>query len=158
MKYCQRCGTQLSDDAIFCSNCGIPTHQFHQQTWHHPQNDLIIKLSSRLKISGIIWIIIACIQILIGIFGAWFVLIVGVVNIVSAIKNLQYSERILKNPIGIVKTFEPLTNAIITLVYNVIIGGLIGVLGSIYYMIFVRGFVMEHQKQFLLLEYETEDR
>jgi len=85
-------------------------------------------------------------------------LIVGVVNIVSAIKDLQYSERILKNPIGIVKTFEPLTNAIITLVYNVIIGGLIGVLGSIYYMIFVRGFVMEHQKQFLLLEYETEDR
>ena len=29
MKFCQKCGTQLSDDAVFCSSCGnrIPMNQ-----------------------------------------------------------------------------------------------------------------------------------
>lgn len=79
-------------------------------------------------------------------------LIVGVLNIVSAITDIKNSKRVLTNQNGIVKAYEPLANAIIALVYNLVIGGVIGVLGSIYYLIFVRGFVMENKIQFLSME------
>jgi len=108
-----------------------------------------------LKTNGIIWLIIAGIQIIVGLFGAWFVLIVGVLNIVSAVTDIKNRERILTNQNGIVKAYQPITNAIITLIYNIVIGGLIGVLGSIYYLVFVRGFVMENKNQFLEMENEN---
>ncbi|MBO5879868.1 MAG: hypothetical protein J6Q68_04890, partial [Clostridia bacterium] len=97
---------------------------------------------------------VASLQILIGLCGAWFTLIVGVLNIISAIKDIQSSKNILTNPNGIVAAHEPLTNPIIVLVYNIVIGGLFGVAGSIYYLIFVRGYVMENKEQFLAMETE----
>jgi len=162
MKYCQYCGTQLIDDAKFCSNCGKNTAQiFHGEKQYsetmqsNNQQKILNTLSSRLKTNGIIWLIIAGIQIIVGLFGAWFVLIVGVLNIVSAVTDIKNRERILTNQNGIVKAYQPITNAIITLIYNIVIGGLIGVLGSIYYLVFVRGFVMENKNQFLEMENEN---
>ena len=161
MKYCQYCGTQLVDDAKFCSNCGKMTmqipHEEKQQSETSSNNhqNIVNMLSSRLKTNGIIWLVIACVQILIGLFGVWFTLIVGVLNIISAITDIKNSKRILTNQNGIVKAYEPITNAIIALIYNVVIGGIIGVLGSIYYLVFVRGFVMENKNQFLEMETEN---
>ena len=159
MKYCQYCGTHLVDDAKFCSNCGKTTGQFFYEKKSYPESSssnsrqqIINTLSSRLKTNGIIWLVIACIQILIGLFGAWFTLIVGALNIYSAITDIKNSKLILSNQNGIVKAYEPITKAIIALIYNIVIGGLIGVLGSIYYLIFVRGFVMENKNQFLEME------
>lgn len=159
MKYCQYCGTQLIDDAKFCPNCGKTTVQIFQEgkqtteaTSSNSQQKIVNTLSSRLKTNGIIWLVIAIIQILVGLFGVWFTIIVGVLNIVSAITDIKNSKRILTNPNGIVKVYEPITNAVIALIYNVVIGGLIGVLGSIYYLVFVRGFVMENKNLFLEME------
>ena len=147
MKFCTHCGTELVDDALFCSNCG-------NQVAAAPmaKSELLNKLSERLKINGIIWIVIAVIQILIGLGGAWFTLIVGVLNIVSAVKDMNYSKEVLQNPAGIVANFESLTSPIITLAYNLVIGGVIGVVGSIYYFIALRGFVMENKNAFLAME------
>lgn len=161
MKYCQYCGTQLVDDAKFCSNCGKMTVQIsheekqHSETSSNNHQNIVNTLSSRLKTNGIIWLVIACVQILIGLFGVWFTLIVGALNIISAITDIKNSKRILSNQNGIVKAYEPITNAIIALIYNVVIGGIIGVLGSIYYLVFVRGFVMEKKSQFLEMETEN---
>ena len=163
MKYCQYCGTPIADDAKFCSNCGkavwqAPTSEtpINDETKKNAeQHNLINKLSSRLKTNGIIWIVIASIQILVGLFGVWFTLIVGVLNIFSAITDIKNSKRILTNPNGLVKAYEPLAGPIITLVYNLVIGGIIGVLGSIYYLVSVRGFVMENKEQFLAMETES---
>ena len=160
MKYCQYCGTQLVDDAKFCSHCGKETSQPSQKTTtntesvNHPniQKELVNKLSSRLKTNGIIWLVVAILQIIIGLVVAWFTLIVGVLNIISAVNDIKNSKRILSNQNGIVKTYEPITNPIIALVYNILIGGVFGVLGSIYYLICVRGFVMENKDQFLAME------
>lgn len=154
MKFCTNCGMQMADDAKFCVRCGKAAEQSSQTwQWESPSlskdQQLINTLSARVKINGIIWLVIAGIQILIGLLGAWVTLIVGVMNIISAIQDIKISKRILSNQINIVKTYQPLTNAIITLIYNIVIGGVIGVIGSIYYLIFVRGFVMENKEQFL---------
>lgn len=116
-----------------------------------PQNNIIITLSERVKINAIIWLVIAVLQILGGIFINWFLLIVGVLNIVSAINDIKYSNILLQNPTGVVEKFESLTGPIITLIYNLVIGGVIGVAGSIYYFLGIRNFVMEHKNEFLKL-------
>jgi hypothetical protein len=121
-----------------------------------PQNALLTKLSERVKINSIIWFVIAAIQILIGLDGAVYTLIFGVLNIISAVNGMSYSKTILENPNGIVKNYESLTSPVITLVYNLAIGGVIGVVGSIYYFICIRGFVMENKDAFLALETQEE--
>lgn len=148
MRYCQHCGTQLVDNAKFCLNCGKPTAQESVAN----QQELIDKLSSRLKTNGIIWAAVAIIQLVMGLYGNWNLLIVGVLNIISAIINIKNSQRILSNQNGIVKAYEPIVAAIITLAYNLFVGGVIGVLGSIYYLVFVRGFIMENKSRFLAME------
>ena len=109
---------------------------------------LLNTLSQRLNTNGIIWLVIGVLQILGGIFINWFLLIVGVLNIISSIQDMQYSKTLLENPNGIVARFEPIIGPIITLVYNLVIGGVIGVVGSIYYFLAIRNFVMENKQFF----------
>ena len=164
MKYCQYCGAQLVDDAKFCTYCGKETSCQSQQSTTNGETvnqsfnkqELVNKLSSRLQTNGIIWLVIAIIQLIIGLGGYWFTLIVGVLNLVFAVTDIKNSKRILSNQNGIVKAYESLTNPIIALVYNIVIGGVIGVIGSIYYLIFVRGFIMENKIQFLSIEADNE--
>ena len=141
MKYCTKCGKQLLDEAVICPGCGCMTEQKPQVK----TDGLLTKLSQRVKTNGIIWIVIAALQIL---MGQWFVLLVGVLNIISAIKDINYSKTVLEEPGDVVERFEPLTGPIITLAYNLLIGGLIGVIGSIYYFVALRGFVMENKDAF----------
>ena len=165
MKYCQYCGTELNDSAIFCSRCGkdaspaSPQTNTYRRTGNlsRKQQKLINQLSARLKINGIVWIGVASLQILAGVFGAWFTLFVGALNMWSAITDIKNSKQILSNPYGIVAAYEPLTNPIIILIYNLLIGGVIGVIGSIYYLVFVRGFVMKHKQEFLAIERNETD-
>ena len=48
-----------------------------------------------------------------------------------------------------------MTMPIIVLVYNLLVGGVIGVAGSIYYFVAVRGYIMEHKNEFIDLENEA---
>ena len=68
---------------------------------------------------------------------------------------MQYSKVLLKNPKGIIAKFEPLTGPIITLIYNLIIGGVIGVVGSIYYFVAIRNYVMENKQFFASFDAEN---
>lgn len=95
---------------------------------------------------------IAIIQILLGIFANWFVLIVGVLNLVSSIQDICYSKEFRAKPIGIVRRVKPLAGPIITLIYNLLIGGIIGIAGSIFYFVAVRGYVLENEQAFLEIE------
>ena len=70
-------------------------------------------------------------------------MIVGVLNIISAIQDIIFSGKMLKNPNGIVDKVRPLVGAILILIYNVIFGGVLGVAGSIYYLVGIRNFVMK---------------
>ncbi|MBQ9859817.1 MAG: zinc ribbon domain-containing protein [Clostridia bacterium] len=154
MKFCTHCGKELLDAAVICPGCGcaVEGQGGVPGVTAADGNALLTKLSERVKTNGIIWLVIAVLQMIGGLVFNWFLLVVGVLNIVSAIKDLQSSKTIPQNPVGIVKNAEPLTGPIITLVYNLVIGGIIGVAGSIYYFIAIRNFVMENKETFLALE------
>lgn len=155
MKYCTHCGKELFDEAVICVGCGCAVVGQNSQAVNGAPVDgtaLLNTLSQRLNTNGIIWLVIGILQILGGLLINWFLVIVGVLNIISSIQDMQYSKTLLENPTGIVAKFEPLTGPIITLIYNLIIGGVIGVVGSIYYFVAIRNYVMENKRSFCDLD------
>lgn len=155
--YCSKCGKELVQNAAFCPGCGCAVGGQSAQTVNNPSVDgtaLLNKLSQRLNTNGIIWLVIGILQILGGLFINWFLLIVGVLNIISSVQDMQYSKALLEKPNGIVAKFEPIVGPVITLIYNLVIGGIIGVIGSIYYFVAIRNFVMENKQFFAGLDVE----
>lgn len=145
MKFCTHCGKEIFDEAVICPGCGCSTGTASVQT---KRTDLISKLAEKVKTNAIIWLVIGILQVVAGILGEWLVLIVGVLNIVSSTQDMNYSKALSENPTGIVQKFEPLTGPIITLCYNLIFGGIVGVVGSIHYFVAIRSFVMENREVF----------
>lgn len=177
--FCRHCGAQLGNDALYCPRCGSPIETNHQRTGPSsyasvnnsaPQTQNLVKtLSSRIKTESIIWLVIGILQIVLGSCTAlmsiiwrtgltvwWLMLVVGPLNIIASITDFRFSKAILVKPVGIVKKLKPLGGPIFSLVYNLTIGGVIGVGGSIYHLIWVRGFVLENETQFLAIEKSTE--
>lgn len=157
MRYCSQCGTALSDEAIFCNNCGATTNEQSPPAASPVATNmatLLNSLSQKLQTNGIIWLVIGILQVLGGVCFGFneFLMIVGVLNIFSSINDMKYSKALLANPTEIVKHFEPLTGPIITLVYNLVFGGVIGVAGSVYYLVAIRNFVMENKVAFSSLD------
>ncbi len=149
--YCSKCGKEIVEGGAFCVACGSPVNATVNNGVNDLSSDgkaLLNTLSQKLNTNGTIWLVIGILQILGGIFINWFLLIVGVLNIISSIQDMQYSKTLLENPRGIVARFEPLTGPIITLIYNLVIGGIIGVIGSIYYFVAIRSFVLENRHFF----------
>lgn len=151
MKYCTHCGKELLDEAVICMGCGCAVDGYNKKILNNQSVDgttLLNTLSQRLNTNGIIWLVIGILQILVGIFINWFLLIVGVLNIISSVQDMNYSKTLLENPTNIVARFESITGPIITLLYNLIIGGVVGVVGSIYYFLAIRNYVMENKQFF----------
>ena len=153
--YCSNCGKEVLDGAAFCVGCGYAVSSKKTNKQSDEGVKLLNTLSQRLNTNGIIWLVIGVLQILGGIFIEWFLLIVGVLNIISSVQDMQYSKTLLEKPSGIVAKFEPLTGPIITLVYNLVIGGVIGVVGSIYSFFAIRNYVMENKQFFASLDAEN---
>lgn len=156
--YCPKCGKEIVQNASFCTGCGSAVGRQNTVTANNVSVDgatLLNTLSQRLNTNGIIWFVIGILQILGGIFINWFLLIVGVLNVISSVQDMKYSKTLLENSTGIVAKFEPLTGPIITLVYNLVIGGVIGVVGSIYYFFAIRNYVMENKQFFASLDAEN---
>lgn len=154
MKYCTHCGKGVVDEAVICVGCGcaVAGQGYPAYNVTADSNVLLNTLSQRLNTNGIIWLVIGILQILGGLFINWFLLIVGVLNIVSSVQDMKYSKTLHENPTGIVAKFEPITGPVITLIYNLIIGGVIGVVGSIYYFVAIRNYVMENKQFFVSLD------
>jgi len=146
MKFCQKCGKEIMDEAIICPNCGCSTG--YNSTNVYSDDYYINELSKRIKINGIIWICIACIQIIMALTINWVFGIIGIANLISSIKDLNYSKEIFTNRFGIVKRFEPLTRPIIVLIYNLVFGGVVGVAGSVYYLVGIRNFVLNNRERY----------
>lgn len=172
MKYCSHCGQQIMDEAVICVHCGCPvdnTFRMQAKPAENPK-DLLNTLSQRVQIGGILWIIIGSFQVLYALillffFFDWFAAVIGVIgilNIVTSVKDFQYSKTVLDQPGGIVEKYEPLGDPIATLIWNSIcffagclavdilgiLIGLIGVGGSIYHLVAIRGFVMSKRDAF----------
>lgn len=157
MKYCAHCGRELFDEAVVCVGCGCAVKRQNAQTYNRSVDRaaLLNTLSKRVNINGIIWLVIGIVQILGGLFLNWFLLIVGVLNIISSVQDIQYSKTMLENPTGIVEKFEPIIGPIIVTIYNLVFGGVIGVIGSIFYFIAIRSYVMENKMDFASFHVEN---
>lgn len=157
MKYCTHCGKEILDEAVICVGCGCAVESKAAQTTA-PAPDtatLLNTLSQRINTNAIIWIAIGALQLLGGIFVNWVLLVVGVLNIISSIQDMNYRKTLLQKPTGIVAKFEPIVGPVITLIYNLVFGGIIGVVGSIYYFVAIRNFVMENKQHFESLDAEN---
>ena len=158
MKFCTHCGKELLDEAVICPSCGCAVNNVGVNVGVISSGDgtaLLNTLSQRVNTNGIIWLVIGILQILGGIFANWFLLIVGVLNIISSVRDMKYSKTLPENPTGIVAKFEPITGPVITLIYNLLIGGVIGVVGSIYYFVAIRNYVMENKQIFASFDAEN---
>ena len=156
-RYCTNCGNEVNENAVVCVKCGcaIPVTATHsRQVGYAPfaSTSIVDTITQRIRTNGIIWIVIAGIQMLMGISFNWILLIVGVLNLISSIQDLNYSKEFPNNPVGIVAKMKPLGGTIVVLIYNLLIGGIIGIAGSIYYLVAVRGYVLENEQGFLEIE------
>lgn len=131
------------------------------------------QLSGKIKTEAYVWIGVAVIQVILGLFNVitgialfdeyedgtsqlisgFLIWLVAVVNFINSGKDLKYSKEIMENPVGIVEKYKPIKSVVITLVYNLLVGGLIGVVGSIFGFI-TRSFVVNNEKDFLAIEEE----
>jgi len=174
MNFCPNCGRQIEGDLRnFCPGCGkalqaqqpaaapaIPRAQGYQQPQVIiiQQPNLLQTLSVRLKTEATIWTVIGVLQILIGVvnaaignFALAVVAIVGIINLVNTTKQRKYSQAVLTNPVGIVARFRPVGGYIFNLIWNLIFGGVIGVVGNIYTFT-IRNFVLSNEQGFNQLE------
>ena len=167
--FCYNCGANLPDDAAFCNKCGtkVVGDNVNQNlagaddvaNTSNSSKMLIDTICQRLQINGIIWIVIGSVQIYIGLTVQWFVMVIGLLNILCAIVDLTIAKNFPQKPVGLIKRSKPLAGHIFILIYNLFVGGVIGVVGSIYYLLAVRQYVITNEAAFRKLEepYATEN-
>lgn len=138
---------------------------------------LINKLCGKIKTEAIIWLVVACLQVLIGfmqifygielnsirytkgtgtsnIFSGIIILVIAVINFIGAGSEFSYARDIRIRPVGIVKKYKPVGGLIWALIYNLIFGGIIGVVGIIFGFI-TRSFVLNNAVQLQIIEEEA---
>ncbi len=85
--FCRKCGTQIDDNAAFCSKCGAPVNG-EQQTYEQRYSDIHIcraPIYKRNIVSCLLLTIITC-----GIYGIyWFICMVDDANTASGTENGQ---------------------------------------------------------------------
>ena len=132
---------------------------------------LLKGLSNKVRTEGIIWIVIASLQMLFGsinivlglsimsdngdgqtylISGA-VVVFAAILNCAIAIDDLIYSKAVLAKPVDIVERYQPVGGLIGALIYNIIIGGIIGIVGVIFGFL-TRSYVMNNSQMFNQIE------
>ena len=108
---------------------------------------IVEKLVSKMRTESIIWIVIAIFQIL-SLVG----IVCGIYNLVVSIMNLNTAKRIREYPVGVVRSFEPMAGNLIIMCLNIFLGAFIGIVGSLYHIFGVRGYVMDNRDAFLRVE------
>ncbi len=161
---CPNCRKEIADAQKFCPECGI--------SFAVPANGLLQELSKKIQLEAFVWLGVAALQLIIGFYNlaigftlnaTWgedgttniitgvVVIVVAVVNALNAKKDLEYSKKVLTSPAGIVAKYKPVNELVITLVYNLVLGGLVGVVGSVFGFL-TRKYVLDNEPAFLALE------
>ena len=145
MKFCKTCGYGMGEELAVCTNCNSEMNEANTLS-----DEKLKKLSKHIKIESIIWLVIGICQCMCIISP--LTVIVGVLNIISAAKGFKWSKNVFHYRVGLVDFYKPFVSPIITLLYNLIFGAVVGVAGSIYYFVAIRGFVMKNQDYFNTLK------
>ena len=101
-------------------------------------------LSARERTAAIIWLVIGIAQCCTFVFS-----ISGIWNIYAAITRFRQAKRVLRPWRGLVNSYDGwITNIIICIVINCVFGGVVGILGAIYDLFAVRGYVLKNRAVF----------
>ncbi len=172
-KFCSTCGAAVSG----VSRTGREDAAVSGRPVQQGTEELVLQLSKKVRVEAIVWCVVAAIQVLVGFtlinegsqldtLGSAFgianagaersgmgviILIVAAVNFYVCSRDFKYSKEVLDHPVGIVKKYRPLAGLVINLVYNLIVGGIIGAVGSVFWFI-TRSFVMNNEKEFEAIE------
>ncbi len=148
--YCKSCGATLSGNTMVCPSCGqkltsngqMPSDTVGIVELPNPTTNW---LSRRVQANGVIWLLIALYQIIVGIFltgvGYGFAMIAcGVWNIVQSILDLRFSKQILRcdnheRAEAIIRSIDHSKGVTILFLFlNLAIGGVLGVIGCIFWL------------------------
>ena len=185
--FCSNCGNKITNqDTIYnnpqvqnnynTANRNYNQYQYQQSSYSnafqnqqaqfntlHSYNSPLTILSKKIKANGIIWLVIAILQSLLGLIYlfsgfVWVnilygiaLIIIAIINFYSSYTDFYYSRSIINYPCGIVSNFRPVGGYVANLIYNIIFGGIIGIIGSIYGFT-VRSYVLNNEIYFLDLE------
>ena len=109
------------------------------------RNTILQNISNKEKIGGIIWVVVSVIQLLIGLSFNWVILILGIWNLIVGITRINDASKMEQRANNIVNVYEKsLTSLIIFIVLNILMGGIIGVIGAIYDLT-VRSYVLDNR-------------
>ncbi|MBQ9796381.1 MAG: zinc ribbon domain-containing protein [Clostridia bacterium] len=143
---CPRCGTSYNNTVTFCSKCGanltenikfrqnkqMPTYEEKLDIMFNDAQYCIATISKREKTSCKIWIITAVIQIILSIicfpFPFW---IAALLNIWRASSRNKLSKLVLLPNKELISKYDSVQYGL-TWIYNILLGGLIGIVGCIY--------------------------
>ena len=143
---CPRCGTSYNNTATFCSKCGanltenikfrqnkqMPTYEEKLDIMFNDAQYCIATISKREKTSCKIWIITAVIQIILSIicfpFPFW---IAALLNIWRASSRNKLSKLVPLPNKELISKYDSVQYGL-TWIYNILLGGLIGIVGCIY--------------------------
>ena len=109
------------------------------------RNTVLQNISNKEKIGGIIWVVVSVIQLLIGLSFNWVILILVIWNLIVGITRINDASKMEQRANNIVNVYEKsLTSLIIFIVLNILMGGIIGVIGAIYDLT-VRSYVLDNR-------------
>lgn len=118
--FCSECGTSISHDIKYCPQCGnLVGNELTNQVLKNATPPMIQVLSRRITLVSVFWMVIASMQLSLGILlffialflGEWssdniIALILyfslGGLNLTESIKMLKYKQKILNDYVGIV--------------------------------------------------------
>lgn len=156
MKYCTNCGAELEKEAVFCKECGARIKQFGNETQEEQLKfqmgmRVVENICAKEWISFWIWIVIACIQVLIGftLTSAWGA---ALWNFFVCASIYQYIKKIQAYPVGIYTHYsDSLFSIILFIGINLFAGGVIGIVGCIYDLT-IRSYVMGNKEVLFYVE------
>ena len=177
--FCSSCGAPLKNNNAPAGQAQpVYTPQApYQQGYmaYQPQVPALIhQLRGKIQTEAIVWIVIASIQVIIALVNigigssinssyysdgegtanivlGLMVLIVAVANFIFAAKDFSFAKRIMSNPVGIIQKYQPVGGIVGMLIWNFLMGGLVGIIGSIFCFV-TRNFVIVNQAGFQVLE------
>ena len=151
---CNKCGKETENSNTICSCCEAVS------------SGIVAQLVTKIQTEAKIWKIVAIVQAVAGALtivlnlingmieaALYGVLILGIafLNFKNSKKDLEYAEEVKRNPVGIVAKYEPMKDLIAAIIYNVLVGAAVGVVGCVFGFM-TRKFVVDNKQSFLELE------
>ena len=131
-KLCSKCGANLVSNIMFKQNKQMPSYEDRIDTMYSDATYCVKALSKRARISGRIWSVIAIIQLVLSIicfpFPFW---IAAILNIIWTVTRFKHSKLILVPNKELLSKYDSTWYGL-SYIYNILFGGLIGLVGNIY--------------------------